>query len=65
MPRYLYTFLELFGYLGRGTSDDPGTDFGMSVWIDAPDEEAAFLWGNHLLEDYRRARYRLVPGEEG
>ncbi len=65
MPRYLYTFLELFGYLGRGTPDDPGTDFGMSVWIDAPDEDAAFRWGNRLLEDYRQARYRLAPGDEG
>ena len=64
MPRYLYSYVELLGVLGMETPEEPGTDFGMSVWIDAPDEEAAFLWGNHLLEDYRRARFRFVPREE-
>jgi len=58
MPDYLYTYLNLFGYIGRGTPEDPGTDFGMSVWIEAPDEQAALGWGRRVLADYVIARYR-------
>jgi hypothetical protein len=70
MPRYLYRYIRLFGYIGSGTPEDPGTDFGMSVWIDAPDEEAALDWGRRVLADYARARHRhdgsggdIGPGE--
>jgi len=53
---YLYSYLNLFGYIGSGTPEDPGTDFGMSVWIEAPDEQAALDWGHVVLADYVRAR---------
>lgn len=38
MALYLYSYLNLFEYIGSGTPEDPGTDFGMSVWIEAPAE---------------------------
>src|SRR4051812_33820050 len=57
MPRFLYQYIELFGYMGAGTPDDPGSDFGMCVWIDAPTEDEARGWGKRVLEDYVRARY--------
>jgi hypothetical protein len=58
MALYLYSYINLFGYIGSGTPEDPGTDFGMSVWIEAPDEQAALEWGHLVLADYVRARYR-------
>lgn len=58
MALYLYSYLNLFGYIGSGTPEDPGTDFGMSIWIEAPDEQAALDWGHLVLADYIRARYR-------
>lgn len=58
MPHYLYTYIHLFGYIGAGTPEDPGTDFGMSVWIDAPDEDAARCWGKVVLDDYVHARFQ-------
>src|SRR6516162_2360001 len=58
MPRYLYSYMHLFGYLGHGTPENPGTDFAMSVWIDAKDAGEARRWGKELLADYVRARFR-------
>ncbi|HET6246776.1 MAG TPA: hypothetical protein VFE47_03680 [Tepidisphaeraceae bacterium] len=58
MARYLYRYLQLFGYVGAGTPDDPGSDFGMSVWIDAANEDEAKTWGKAVLHDYVRARFR-------
>jgi hypothetical protein len=57
MPRYLYSYMHLFGYLGHGTPEHPGTDFAMSVWIDADDAEEALRWGKVVLADYIRARF--------
>jgi hypothetical protein len=64
VPLYLYSYLNLFGYMGRGTPEDPGTDFGMSVSIDAPDERAALDWGKLVLADYIRARFRFDSPDE-
>ncbi|WP_435015807.1 hypothetical protein TA3x_003360 [Tundrisphaera sp. TA3] len=58
MALYLYSYLNLFGFVGSGTPEDPGTDFGMSVWIEAPNEKAALDWGHLVLADYLRARFR-------
>jgi len=58
MALYLYTYLNLFGYVGSDTPEDPGGDFGMSVWIEAPDEQAALNWGHLVLGDHIRARHR-------
>ena len=58
MPRFLYRYMELLGYMGAGTPEDPGSDFSMSVWVDAADEEEARRWGRVVLQDYVRARYQ-------
>ena len=58
MPLYLYRYTNLFGAIGAGTPEDPGTDFMMSVWIEALDEQAALDRGHVLLADYVRARHR-------
>lgn len=58
MARHLYRYANFFGYLGSGTPEDPGSDFGMCVWIEAPDERAALDWGRVLLADYTNARHR-------
>jgi|GEM_PF-6763701 len=58
MVLYLYSYLNLFEYIGRGIPEDPGTDFGMSVWIEAPDEQAPLDWGRLVLADYVRARHQ-------
>ena len=60
MPLFLYYFLELFSYTGAGTPEDPGGDFQMSCWIEAPDQLAALEWGYVLLGDYCRARVEHV-----
>jgi hypothetical protein len=57
MPRFLYQYLELLSFLGAGTPGDPGGDFDMNCWIEAPDKEAALEWGYVLLGDYCKARY--------
>jgi hypothetical protein len=57
MPRFLYEYLQLFSYMGAGTPESPGGDFGMSCWIEAPDHETALKWGHVLLGDYYRARF--------
>jgi hypothetical protein len=58
MPRFLYRYMELLSVIGAGTPEDPGGDFGMSVWIDAANALEASAWGKRVLEDYVRARYR-------
>ncbi|MEZ6045239.1 MAG: hypothetical protein R3C11_06580 [Planctomycetaceae bacterium] len=57
MSNYLFRYLQLFSYLGRGTPEDPGGDFEMCCWIKAPDEESALAWGQVLLQDYYRKRF--------
>jgi len=44
--------------MGSATPEDPGTDFGMCVWIEAPDEATAQSWGKVILTDYVRARFQ-------
>lgn len=56
MPRYHYSFSELFGMLGRGTPDSPGTDFCLDCIIDAPSGNEAIEWGYHVLGDFVRSR---------
>jgi hypothetical protein len=29
MPRFLFQYLQLFSFLGAGTPENPGGDFGM------------------------------------
>ena len=57
MPRFLFEYIQLLSYMGSGTPEDPGGDFGMRCWIEAPDEAAALKWGHVLLGDYYRARF--------
>lgn len=57
MRRYLYQYFELLSVLGAGTPANPGGDFDMMCWIDAPDNRAALEWGYVLLGDYCKARY--------
>lgn len=57
MPRFLFQYLELFSVIGAGTPEDPGYDFDMCCWIEAPDSESALKWGYVLLGDYFKARY--------
>lgn len=57
MPRFLFEYLQLFSYMGSKTPEDPGGDFGMCCWIEAPNKEAALKWGHVLLGDYYRARF--------
>lgn len=59
MGRYLYTVIGLLSYMGDGTPENPGGDFGMSVWIEAPDEETASRWGKRVLEEFVRQRFRF------
>jgi len=56
--------MQMLSDLGRGTPEDPGGDFSMSCWIDAPDKEAALAWGHVLLGDYYRARFAYAPERE-
>jgi hypothetical protein len=58
MSLYLYRFLELFSIIGDGTPENPGGDFGMSVWIDADDMIQARNWGKRVLEEFVRERFR-------
>jgi hypothetical protein len=55
--RYLFEYVQLFSMIGAGTPDDPGGDFSMDCWIEAPDPQAALEWGYVLLGDYFRARF--------
>ena len=57
MPRFLFHYLELFSYIGEGTPSDPGGDFSMYCWIDAPNREEALAWGHVLLGDYYQKRF--------
>ena len=57
MQRFLFHYLELFSVIGAGTPENPGGDFDMNCWIEAPDKEAALEWGYVLLGDYFKARY--------
>ena len=55
--QYLFAFVEFFSVLGAGTPENPGGDFSMYCWIEAPDPQAALEWGYVLLGDYLRARF--------
>jgi hypothetical protein len=57
MPRFLFHYLELFSYIGEGTPHDPGGDFSMFCWIEAPNHEEALAWGHVLLGDYHQKRF--------
>ena len=55
-----FIFIELFGALGRGTPDDPGSDYGLFVAIDASTSEDALEWGFHIHGDFARARTQYI-----
>ncbi len=57
MQRFLFQYLELLSVLGAGTPENPGGDFDMNCWIEAPDKKTALEWGHVLLGDYCKARY--------
>lgn len=57
MPGFLYQYTQFFSYIGDGTPEDPGGDFGMHCWIEAPDSNAALEWGYALLGDYCQKRF--------
>jgi hypothetical protein len=57
MQKYLYNFHEMFSVLGHGTPENPGGDFSLYCWIEAPDENSALQWGHSLLGDYYRQRF--------
>jgi hypothetical protein len=57
MQRFLYEYMELFSVIGVGTPENPGGDFSMYCWIEAPDKASALEWGYVLLGDYCKARY--------
>lgn len=57
VPRYMYTFVELFSYMGDGTPQNPGGDFMMCVLIDADDVGQARWWGKRVLEEFVRERF--------
>lgn len=56
MAHYKFTFIELFGALGRGTPDAPGSDYGLFVAIDAETADDALERGYHVHGDFARAR---------
>ena len=53
---YKFAFIELFGALGRGTPDDPGSDYGLFVVIEAPNADEALEWGYHVHGNFAHAR---------
>jgi hypothetical protein len=57
MQHFLFQYLEMLSFLGAGTPENPGGDFSMFCWIEAPDKESASEWGYVLLGDYLKARY--------
>jgi hypothetical protein len=57
MQRFLFQYIQLFSFIGAGTPEEPGGDFDMHCWIEAPDKAAALEWGFILLGDYCKARY--------
>lgn len=61
MPKFLFKYHELFSVLGNGTPENPGGDFGMYCWIEAPDADAALEWGYVLLGDYYKQRFAQTP----
>ena len=60
MPHYLYTFIEMFGMIGRGTPDDPGSDYGLVCLIEAPDENQARQWALKVHGDFEIARWMFT-----
>jgi hypothetical protein len=61
MPRFLFDYVELLSYLGDGTPENPGGDFGMCCWIEAASELEALEWGYVLLGNYYQARFARSP----
>ena len=57
MPQFLFHYMEMLSFIGAGTPENPGGDFDMYCWIEAPYKEAALEWGYVLLGDYFKARY--------
>jgi hypothetical protein len=62
VKRFLYSYIEMLSVLGLGTPENPGGDFDMNCWIEAPDKEAALEWGFVLLGNYCKARYARSVG---
>lgn len=56
MPHYQYFFIEMFGIIGRGTRDDPGSDYGLVCAIEAGDTSKALAWGLKVHSDIDIAR---------
>ena len=65
MPRYLFSYLELFSFMGDGTPQNPGGDFSMHCWIEATTAEEALKWGHVLLGDYHQKRFAHCDYGEG
>ena len=51
MRRCLFQYMELFSVIGAGTPENPGGDFGVNCWIEAPDKGAALEWGYEEVLD--------------
>ena len=56
MPHYQYCFIEMFGVIGRGTPEDPGSDYGFVCAIEAANESEALAWGLKVHSDFDIAR---------
>ena len=56
MPFFKYTFLELFGAVGSGSPEDPGSDYCLSCVIEADDESQALAWALEVHSDFEVAR---------
>ena len=55
---YHFCFIELLGMLGRGTPDDPGSDYGLFCAIEASTQQETLDWGYHVHGDFARGRTR-------
>jgi hypothetical protein len=56
MPHYKYFFIELFGVIGCGTPDDPGSDYCFVCAIEAANTSEALAWGRKVHSDFDIAR---------
>ncbi|MBL8808622.1 MAG: hypothetical protein JNM43_00480 [Planctomycetaceae bacterium] len=56
MPHYKYRFIEMFGVIGRGTPEDPGSDYCLVCAIEAANESDALAWGLKVHSDFNIAR---------
>ena len=56
MPHYLYSFIEMFGAIGRRAPEDPGSDYSLVCAIEADNELEALAWGLKVQCDFDVAR---------